>query len=131
MKRFKKIAVGAVLLSFVGLFAAFAPLQPEPAPQNLKVLSKDLTIPEVKEIMKGFNAALGVDCEFCHAKSNTDPARLDFASDENGHKDVARRMLRMVAKINKQYFKNHMKEGKVAAVSCATCHNGQKRPRSI
>ena len=131
MKSLRKIGIASILLAFVGLFAAFSPQEQEPMPQNLKVLPKQLTIPEVKEIMRGFNVALGVDCDFCHAKSVTEPGRLDFASDENHHKDAARRMLKMAEKINKQFFKNHMKSGQRAAVSCITCHNGQKHPKSI
>lgn len=129
MKNIKKLTVAALLLSFVGVFGAFIPQEQAPKPQNLKVLPKNMTIDEVKEVMKGFNAALGVKCDFCHVSSAADPTKLDFASDENHHKDVARKMLRMVSKINKKYFKGHAEEGKMA-VTCATCHNGQKHPKT-
>jgi len=131
MKGVKKLIVATLLLSFVGVVSAFVPQAQEPAPQNLKVLPKDMTFQEVREVMKGFNAALGVKCDFCHVPSKSDPTKLEFASDENHHKDIARKMLRMTARINKKYFKNHMKEGKTMAISCVTCHNGQKHPKSI
>ncbi|GGC24371.1 hypothetical protein GCM10011386_15400 [Parapedobacter defluvii] len=131
MNNVKKLTVAALLLSFVGVFSAFVPQSQDPTPQNLKVLPKNMTFQEVREVMKGFNAALGVKCDFCHVPSSADPKKLDFASDENHHKDIARKMLRMTAKINKKYFKNHSKEGNAMTVTCVTCHNGQKHPKSI
>ena len=129
MKNSKKLIVAALLISLVGVFSAFVPQEEAPKPQNLKVLPKSMTVEQVKEVMKGFNAALGVKCDFCHVSSAADPTKLDFASDENHHKDVARKMLRMVSKINKKHFASHSKEGKMA-VTCATCHNGQKHPKT-
>ncbi|MFC7525046.1 c-type cytochrome [Parapedobacter sp. GCM10030251] len=126
-----KLTVVALLLSFVGVFSAFVPQAQDPALQNLKVLPKDMTFQEVREVMKGFNAALGVKCDFCHVPSSADPKKLDFASDENHHKDIARKMIRMTAKINRKYFNDHAKEGNTLTISCATCHNGQKHPKSI
>src|SRR5690606_38922750 len=105
MRNIKKLTVAVFLLSFVAVFGAFVPQEQEPKPQNLKVLPKDMTLEQVKEVMEGFNAALGVKCNFCHAPSKIDSTKLAFASDENHHKDVARKMLRMVSKINKRHFK--------------------------
>ena len=130
MKGVKKLIVATLLLSFVGVFSAFVSQTQEPTPQNLKVLPKDMSIDQVKEVMKGFNAALGVKCDFCHAPSKSDPEKLDFASDENHHKATARKMLKMVSKINKKYFAGHGEENGTMAVTCATCHNGQKHPKT-
>ncbi|RZK29591.1 MAG: c-type cytochrome, partial [Hymenobacter sp.] len=69
---------------------------------------------EMQLIMKGFKTALGVKCGFCHAQSKADPSKMDFASDENKHKDVARDMLRMTTRINKKFFDDN--KDSVAAV---------------
>src|SRR5690606_215798 len=130
MKGIKKLTAATLLLSAVSVLGAFVPQHQEPTPQNLKVLPKDMTFQEVREVMKGFNAALGVKCDFCHVPSTADPKKLDFVSDENHHKEIARRMLRMTAKINKKYFGDHMREGKTMSISCATCHNGEKHPKT-
>ena len=53
--------------------------------------------------------------------------KMDFASDENKHKDVARDMMRMAMKINKKYFKEP--KDSIAKISCFTCHNGNKEPK--
>jgi hypothetical protein len=76
-------------------------------------------------VMKGFKTALGVKCNFCHTASKIDSTKMDYASDENKHKDISREMMRMTNRINKQYFK----EVKGGAVKCFTCHNGQKEPK--
>ncbi len=44
--------------------------------------------------------------------------KLDFASDENEHKLIARDMMRMTMKINKKYFRNEKQD----AITCYTCH---------
>ena len=44
-----------------------------PPPKNLKVLTPDVNI---LRVMQGVNAALGVQCTYCHVQN-------DFASDEN------------------------------------------------
>jgi cytochrome c553 len=117
-----------VLFSVI-LVVAFCSLsfKEEPRFKNLKVLNKKITNEELEIVMKEFKTALGVKCSFCHAPSKTDPKKMDFASDENKHKDIARGMLRMTMKINKKYFKEP--KDSVAMVSCYTCHNGQKEPK--
>ncbi|RYG05671.1 MAG: c-type cytochrome [Chitinophagaceae bacterium] len=97
----------------------------DPLFKNLKVLSKKTTHEELDSTMKSFNRALGVKCGFCHAQSKDDPKKLDFASDENKHKDVARYMMKMTTRINKKFFK----EEQTPSISCVTCHNGEKEPK--
>lgn len=120
----KTILASALILIIATLSMSFAD---EPRPTNLKVLSKKISHEELTAIMKGFKAALGVNCGFCHAQSKTDPEKLDFASDENKHKDIARGMMRMTARINKKYFKHEEK----LAVTCYTCHNGNEHPKTM
>lgn len=130
----------AVVAVFVGIFAlsSFTP-ENTPRPQeqewkgtNLKVLPKDITKPEIEEVMKGFKAALGVECGFCHAKNADDPSKLDFASDANHHKEKARYMMRMTQRINKKYFKHRSeKTGELKQITCETCHNGSEHPATV
>lgn len=113
------------LLVAVTLCSLSLPQQPEKA-KNLKVLPRDISHEELENVMRGFKDALGVKCSFCHAPRKDDPKKLDFASDENEHKEIARDMMRMTARINKKFFKNRQ----VAAVTCYTCHRGNEEPVS-
>lgn len=94
-------------------------------PKNLKVLPKDIDPESLKEIMQSFNSALGVKCGFCHVPS-ADGQGLDFASDENKHKEIARGMIVMTKEINEKYFAAYPHDGMINQISCMTCHNGQK-----
>jgi hypothetical protein len=89
---------------------------PPPPPINLKVL-KVSTRPEVEQIMRTFAGGLGVQCNYCHMQEN-------FASDDNPKKEVARRMIRMIQKINAEF-----PDGKMH-VSCYTCHRGETEPKT-
>ena len=115
-----------IVLSIVVLVIALGSLSfvDEPKFKNLKVLDKNISKDELEIVMKQFKTALGVKCNFCHAQSKTDPSKLDFASDDNKHKNIARGMLRMTKRINKKFFKD--KEG---SITCFTCHNGHEEPK--
>lgn len=125
------VAIGLML-------SAFMPQQPEPQQphpefkaQNLKVLPKNITKDEIDEVMDGFKVALGVKCGFCHASRADDPKKLDFASDEKPEKLMARKMMKMTAKINKKYFHEPGMDGAMLAISCNTCHNGKEKPQTL
>ncbi|MBS1974986.1 MAG: c-type cytochrome, partial [Bacteroidetes bacterium] len=79
----------------------------------------------------GFSDALGVHCDYCHAKSS-DPNQKwpDFASDAKPEKNIARKMMKMTAKINKKFFSfNKDEQGNVQdAISCGICHHGSPHP---
>ncbi len=100
-----------------------------PAPQpmdspTIKVL-KGLTVPEFDAEMKGFVAALGVNCGYCHVRGN-------YASDVNEHKLVARRMIEMTKLIDQQFFPDYKPgydESRLGRVTCFTCHQGEARPK--
>lgn len=92
--------------------------------KNLKILPKNTTHEQLETIMKTFNRSLGVKCNFCHAAA-ADGQHLDFASDANPHKNEARGMMKMTARINKKFF-----GGEAMAVTCNTCHNGHEEPAS-
>lgn len=122
IKKNSILLMASVLLS-VTLCSLSLPQQHEKA-KNLKVLPKNISHEELDNVMKGFKEALGVKCNFCHAPRKDDPKKLDFASDDNDHKKIARDMMRMTQKINKKYFKGQTAE----AVTCYTCHRGHDEP---
>lgn len=98
-------------------------------PKNLKVLPKTISHEELEGTMKAFNKALGVKCNHCHAPKANGERGLDFASDANPKKDIARSMIKMTQKINSKYFKDHVKDGALMQIGCSTCHNGQVEPQ--
>jgi len=124
----KKILFLFCSLGFVVLLSAFMPQQQSRRPKNLKVLPKDISGEELHKVMEDFNAALGVKCGFCHASQQDNPKRLDFAKDEKPEKEMARKMIKMTARINKKYFH---KEGAMNSISCMTCHNGKEHPKGV
>jgi hypothetical protein len=111
-----------------------------PPPTNLQVLSKNLTGQQVRQIMMGWSAALGVGCDNCHAAdpNNMGPngrPRLNFASDEKDEKKMARIMYTMLEVDKSEYI------AKVAALdkmdepapplTCGTCHRGHLDPEQF
>lgn len=136
MPHFSKKSISALLLVAVVSFAAFAQQKktPMPRPSNLKVLPNDISHDSLIYLMKEYSVSLGVKCNFCHVKSEVDSTRLNFASDDNKHKNMARYMMKMTSEINEQYFKEE-NGGEVAhgalMVSCFTCHNGNKEPKAF
>jgi Photosynthetic reaction centre cytochrome C subunit len=119
----------------VSLFIVFgiAATKPPEAPKykNLKILPKDISKEDLDKVMDSFKAALGVKCSFCHAPSKDSTQKWpDFASDDKPEKGIARKMLKMTAKINKKYFSyNKNEQGQtIAAVECMTCHRGSPHP---
>lgn len=133
---FKKITIVLSLIAFmvIGVAATSPKEEPNDPERNLKVLPKDISKEELHNVMEGFNDALAVKCNFCHAPSK-DPneRRPDFASDDKKEKNIARKMLLMTKEINKQYFsfeKNEQGEQK-EVVTCGTCHHGNKHPEFI
>jgi hypothetical protein len=98
---------------------------PPAAPQNLKVLPKDIARPALVAIMRGYTAALGVQCTQCHVEDTA-----QRASDENPKKDIARKMIKMTMDINATYLQG---VGTAAMpdqpkVTCYTCHRGAVKP---
>ena len=91
------------------------PHGPMPEPKNLKVLK--VPAAELMPIMRSFSAGLGLKCDFCHVKG-------DFASDDNPHKEIARKMIVMAQQINANF-----PDGKMH-VTCYTCHRGEEEPKT-
>lgn len=119
----------AACVSFIVASLAFMTAD-EPTYKNLKVLKKSTTKKELDSVMHFFSMSLGERCNFCHVR-NEAAKTMDFVSDANPNKNVARYMMRMNTKINKKYFKNKENENSginVQAVTCYTCHHGKGEP---
>jgi hypothetical protein len=124
--------VMAAMATVVTTAVAFtAPMPPDNGFKNLKILPKDISHEQLGKVMHGFNDALGVKCNFCHAASkDTAVHHPDFASDEKPEKNIARSMMKMTVKINKKFFEaKHAAIGdSTLMVSCMTCHHGNAHP---
>ncbi len=99
--------------------------------KNLKVLPKNISNDEIEKVMKHYNAALGVKCNFCHVR-NEQTQKMDFASDAKEEKNVTRSMMKMTNKLNIKNFgeKKSQYNQAVMEVSCITCHRGKHHPEN-
>ena len=80
---------------------------------------KGLTVSDFLGSMGVMAAALGYDCADCHFAAGTDKVNWEF---DTPKKKTARRMVEMVAGINRNNF------GGVQMVTCWTCHHGRTMP---
>jgi cytochrome c553 len=101
-----------------------------PAPlKNLQILPADIPRPQLTQMMQGFNAALGVQCAYCHEFVGPGNAANDMASDSKAPKVVARVMMQMTSDINTRLAANIKKPAdQLTSVTCATCHRGAAIP---
>jgi photosynthetic reaction center cytochrome c subunit len=86
---------------------------------NVQVL-KGIPVNDFMGTMGIFSAALGMSCEDCHTAS--DRNWEGYAADTNPRKRTARRMVLMMAEINRANF------GGRQVVTCYTCHRASDRP---
>ncbi len=129
MKR-KQRSIIFIFFLFIGLTAVSYTDQPKPHEfENLQVLPENISEEKLDSIMDAFKFSLGVKCGFCHAK-NEETQKLDFPSDANPHKDIARKMLRMTAYLNANFFNDEQstQTDTLRKVVCYTCHRGTKEP---
>ena len=92
--------------------------------KNLQVLDKTLSREDVKKIMEGYAAQLGVKCVFCHVGE-------EYEKDEKKQKADARKMIRLVMEMKAkkaEFFKPTVKE---SAIQCALCHRGKPQPEAF
>jgi outer membrane lipoprotein-sorting protein len=89
--------------------------------KNVQVL-KGIPVDEFMSTMGVFSAALGMSCEDCHAAN--DSKWENYALDTSPRKRTARRMVEMMAAINKTYFAGQRR------VTCYSCHRGNDAPRA-
>lgn len=132
----KCLLIGAAAL---GLVFAMSTVYPEAqgrqergrgaAFTNLQVLPSDIAAPDLIGLMQAAEAALGVDCAYCHVFNGRGAPDNDFASDEKTTKVVAREMIRMVQQINMTLANAIDKPAdELTAVGCMTCHRGSAIP---
>ena len=111
-----------VLLIGVGLAAQTASqektLLAEQAFKNIQVL-KGIPVDDFMETMGVMAASLDFDCSDCHVGAGTD--QVDWPAD-TPRKQMARKMVLMVANINKSNF------GGRQVVTCWTCHRNRDKP---
>ena len=100
-----------------------APAAGKPAGEAFKNVTttslKGLTVDDFLGAMGVMAAALGYDCADCHPGAGSD--KVDWVID-TPKKRTARKMVEMVAAINKTYFNGAQN------VTCFTCHHGRDLP---
>ena len=124
-----------VAISF-GTMSAISPkgINP-PKKRNLKVLPETISDDSLDHLMDSYKHALSVKCGYCHARSKTNPKKLDMASDDNPIKEVCRKMILMTNEMNGKYIQtiSHPTTDSSALqmVTCNTCHRGKAKPESL
>jgi cytochrome c553 len=111
--------------------AGGGPPRSYPAPTNLKVLPRNLTGQQVRDIMEKWEGSLGAHCSTCHTADpkNIGPngrPRLNFADDSKEEKQTARLMYTMTESINVDYVSKVPNFDE--PVTCGTCHRGHLGP---
>lgn len=117
------VAAGIVAwLASIALTSAQAPAtkpqMSEEAFKNIQVL-KGIPVDEFMGTMGLFSAALSVCCAECHTGAGTSNPKWE---DDPPRKRTARRMVQMVAAINRDNFNGRQ------IVTCWTCHRGSQSP---
>jgi photosynthetic reaction center cytochrome c subunit len=98
--------------------SADKPLLAEQVFKNIQAL-KGISVDDFLQTMGIMTAALQFDCADCHINAGT--SAVDWAAD-TPRKVMARRMVNMVATINKTNF------GGRQVVTCWTCHRNRDKP---
>jgi photosynthetic reaction center cytochrome c subunit len=98
------------------------PLMSEEAFKNVKVL-RGIPVSQFMATMGFFSASLGENCTHCHVEESG--GNWEKYADDNPNKETARRMIGMMAAINKSYF------GGRRVLTCYSCHRGLDRPKVI
>jgi len=134
--RAKQLVIKLVLIP-IGILAGTAnaqiPLEVYQSPQNLQVLSPDISPEELRDTMFAVGEQVGIRCSRCHDfEPGTPVAERDYASDKKELKQVAREMMRMVRGINETVSSIDRGAGHTPiTVNCVTCHRGVSQPRQI
>ena len=112
----------AAALALALTAAVSAPAAPEH--KNLQVLDKNISKDDLKKMMEGFAAQLGVKCQFCHVEEL-------YEKDDRKQKSDARKMIKLVTEMKArkaEFFKLTVKE---SAIQCAMCHRGKPQPEAF
>lgn len=103
---------------------AAPPVHAAPEHKNLQVLDKNISKDELKKMMEGFAAQLGVKCQFCHVDEL-------YEKDDKKQKLDARKMIKLVTEMKSrkpEFFKTTVKEN---AIQCSMCHRGRPQPEAF
>jgi len=117
------LAVAALMIVWLAGAALAGAQAPKPqmseeAFKNIQVL-KGIPVDEFMGTMGLFSASLSVCCAECHAGAGTSDAKWE---EDPPRKRTARRMVQMVAAINRDNFNGRQ------VVTCWTCHRGSQSP---
>ena len=82
--------------------------------QNIQVL-KEIPADQLVPAMQFITYSLGVECSYCHVEGALE-------KDDKKTKQIARKMMQMMAAINRDNFDSKQ------AVTCNSCHRGAPRP---
>jgi len=120
----------ALLLCVMAAFGVMSFSSKQQPKHNFQILPQNISQDSLRNIMHGFNEALGVKCNFCHEQSAADTTKLNFASDAKKEKEYARHMMKMTMNINATYFNwaNSAQPDTIKTVTCIMCHRGNEKP---
>jgi len=116
------VFVVSSLLTVSGQAQAPGPQMADDVFKNLQII-KGIPVDEFMDTMGMFSAATSMNCTDCHTSDST--TTWDKFANDTPLKQTARRMTLMVNAINKDVFKG------VRAVTCYTCHQGERRPKVV
>ena len=95
---------------------------------NVEILPKTMAPDDVIALMKSYNAALNVDCVFCHKGQIDKPwSTYDFTDTSKKRHETAMLMMRTVNDLNEK-FKDLGDMDDEVKVTCATCHRRSRHP---
>ena len=97
---------------------------------NLQFFPVDIDRDRLIDIMRNWEAELGVDCGHCHVAYGRDDPRNDFVSDDKQPKLVARLMLDNLIAFNRTLTTEALAKpvDEIERVQCSTCHQGNAIP---
>ena len=117
--KFPRMPLVCLIVAFLSATATAAPEH-----KNLQVLDKNISKDDLKKMMEGFAAQLGVKCQFCHVDEL-------YEKDDKKQKTDARKMIKLVTEMKSrkpEFFKTTVKE---SAIQCAMCHRGRPQPEAF
>jgi hypothetical protein len=136
MKHFGRIRLGRLMLALALATPVGARAQGRFPPDSfvsLKVFPRNVDRERLLGAMRGFTAALGVRCPYCHVGQEGMPLdSFNFSSDDKRTKRTARLMMEMVQRINDSTLAQIPERPSPSVeATCWTCHRGVARPQPL